>query len=223
MELYIIIVAGGSGERFGAKLPKQFIEVAGKPLLLHTFDAFKGYFDKAKFILVLPELEIGRWKHIVYHFHFDLPHILVEGGPTRFHSVKNGLAEVKSNNGLVAIHDASRPFVSTTTVNNCIRTASFHGSAVPVVPVTDSIRKIENGISEALDRSKLFSVQTPQVFNAKLIKNAYNRVYNDIFTDDASVFEAAGHQIFTVEGNMENIKITQPADFGFASYLLEKE
>ena len=220
MEFYIIIVAGGKSERFGISIPKQFVEVAGKPLILHTFDAFGDYFDTAHFVLVLPEMEIGRWKHIAHHFNFTLPYTLIEGGPTRFHSVKNGL-EAVPDNSLVAIHDASRPLVSNTTIKNCIRTATLHGNAVPVVPVVDSIRKIENGISETLDRNKLFSVQTPQVFNSKLIKTAYNRVYNDIFTDDASVAEASGHQIFTVEGNHENIKITRPADLGFAAYVLE--
>jgi 2-C-methyl-D-erythritol 4-phosphate cytidylyltransferase len=220
MELYVIIVAGGKGERFGTAVPKQFIEIAGKPLILRTFDAFSGYFDKAHFVLVLPEMEIGRWKHIAHHFNFSLPYTLIEGGPTRFHSVKNGL-EVVPGNSLVAIHDASRPLVSSTTIANCIRTAKLHGNAVPVVPVTDSVRMIENGVGKALDRNKLFWVQTPQVFNSKLIKAAYNRVYNHIFTDDASVLEASGHQIFTVEGNPENIKITRPADLAFASYFIE--
>jgi 2-C-methyl-D-erythritol 4-phosphate cytidylyltransferase len=220
MELYIIIVAGGKGERFGTNIPKQFVEIAGKPLILHTFNAFEDYFSKAHFVLVLPEMEIGRWRHIAHHFDFNVPYTLVEGGPTRFHSVKNGL-EVVPDGVLVAVHDASRPLVSNTTIKNCIRTATLHGTAVPVVPVVDSIRKIENGIGEALDRSKLFAVQTPQVFMSKPLKTAYNRVYNEIFTDDASVMEASGYQIFTVEGNPENIKITQPADLGFAAYILE--
>ncbi len=222
MELFIIIVAGGKGERMKSRLPKQFIEIAGKPVVIHTFEAFKKYYNKARFILVLPEMEIGRWKHIKYHYDFTLPHQLVEGGPTRFHSVKNGLLHVPAGS-LVLIHDAARPLVSETTVSNCIRTASIHGNAVPVVPVTESVRSIEKGISKAEPREKLFRVQTPQAFKSDLIKKAYDVVYHDRFTDDASVLEAMGHQIFTVEGNPENIKITLPADLGFAEFLLTRQ
>lgn len=221
MEIYIVIVAGGKGARMQSAVPKQFIEVAGKPLLLHTFEAFSSYYHKATFVLVLPGMEIGRWKQVRYNAHFTLPHILVEGGPTRFHSVKNGLAEVP-NHALVAIHDAARPLVSNGTLKNCFRTASIHGNAVPVVPVTDSLRRIVHGISKAQDRSNYFLVQTPQVFQSDLLKKAYNCVYDETFADDATVFEASGHQIVTVEGNAENIKITRPADLGFAAYLLSQ-
>ncbi len=222
MDLYIIIVAGGKGERMQHQLPKQFIEVAGKPLLIHTFEAFKDYYGKAKFILILPEMEIGRWKHTEYHSGFKLPYELVEGGPTRFHSVKNGLLHVPQK-ALVLIHDAARPMVSPATVSNCIRTASIHGNAVPVVPVTESVRRIEKGISIAEQREKFFTVQTPQAFKSDLIKKAYDVVYHPAFTDDASVLEAAGHQIFTTEGNPENIKITIPAHLGFAEFVLSKK
>ncbi len=221
MELYIIIVAGGKGERLQSAVHKQFIEVAGKPLLLHTFEAFSSYYNKATFILVLPGMEIGQWKHVRYNGNFTLPHTLVEGGPTRFHSVKNGLAEVPDQ-AMVAIHDAARPLVSDDTLKNCFRAASIHGNAIPVVPITDSLRRIVHGISVAQDRSKYFLVQTPQVFRADLLKKAYNRVYDEAFTDDAAVFEASGHQIVTVEGNAENIKITRPADLGFAASLLSQ-
>ncbi len=221
MELYVIILAGGKGERLQSNISKVFVEIAGKPLLIHTFEAFKSLYDKAQFILVLPEIEIGRWKHIKYEYKFTLSHILVEGGPTRFHSVKNGLNKVPDGK-LVAIHDAARPLVRLSTINNCIRSARIHGNAVPVIPITDSIRLIEKGINIAQERSKYFFVQTPQVFSSDLIKKAYNCVYNESFTDDASVFETTGHQIVTVEGNSENIKITHAADLGFAEWVLTK-
>ncbi len=222
MQKYIIIVAGGKGERMQSKMPKQFVEVAGKPVLLHTFNAFTDYFGKAEFVLVLPGMEIGHWKHICYNFQFDLKYQLIEGGPTRFHSVKNGLSVVP-NDALVAIHDAVRPFVSLQTLQNCFKMAAVHGSAIPVVPVTDTIRRVENGINVPEDRSKFRIVQTPQVFYSILLKKAYNRNYDPTFTDDASVFEAAGNQLRLVDGNAENIKITCPVDLGFARFLLTKE
>ena len=220
MDVYIVIVAGGQGIRMGNEVPKQFHLLNGKPVVMHTFDAFSAFYDKAKFLLVLPELEIGRWKHLCVEFDFNVPHELVEGGPTRFHSVKNALQHIPDKS-MVFIHDAVRPLVDETTLMNCFRTAKIHGNAIPVAPLKESIRKVEKALSHAVDRNQFRTVQTPQVFQSHLIKKAYLQIYHEHFTDDASVLENTGVQLRTVEGNEDNIKITHPGDLGYAETVLK--
>ena len=219
MEVYIIIVAGGKGERMKQLIPKQFHLLDGRPVVMRTFDAFSDFYGKAKFLLVLPGREIGRWKHLRHEFQFDVPHEIVEGGPTRFHSVKNALALVPEK-CLVFIHDAVRPLVDKTTISNCYRTAKIHGNAIPVVSLQDSLRLVENGLSHAVAREHYKAVQTPQVFYSSLVKKAYAGIYNEQFTDDASVVESMGVQLHMVEGNSDNIKITRPGDLGYAEAVL---
>lgn len=219
MDVYIVIVAGGKGQRMDHMTPKQFHLLAGRPVVMQTFDAFSDFYGKAKFLLVLPGNEIGRWKHLLYEFKFDVPHEVVEGGPTRFHSVKNALVHVPEKS-LVFIHDAVRPLVDKTTIANCYRTAKIHGNAIPVIPVKESLRMVENGLSGSVNRENFRTVQTPQVFYSSLIKKAYDQTYNEQFTDDASVVEATGTQLHIVEGNPDNIKITRPGDLGYAEAIL---
>lgn len=219
MEVYIIIVAGGKGQRMGHGVPKQFHLLAGRPLVMHTFKAFSTFYGKATFLLVLPGYEIGRWKHLCFEFGFDVPHEIVEGGPTRFHSVKNALVRVPEK-AVVFIHDAVRPLVDTTTISNCYRTAKIHGNAIPVAPLKESLRKVENGLSHSVNRDNFKTVQTPQVFYSSLIKKAYSQTFNEFFTDDASVLENLGYQLHIVEGNADNIKITRLGDLGYAETVI---
>ncbi len=218
-KIFIVLVAGGKGTRMDNATPKQFHLVAGKPLVMHTFDAFVSFFGKAEFILVLPEMEIGRWKHLCAEYGFSLPHRIVEGGPTRYHSVKNALAYV-DDKSLVFVHDAVRPLVAEDTLLDALQIARIHGTAIPVVPVTDALRQVENGISRAVNREQFRMVQTPQVFRSSLLKKAYLQAYRDTFTDDAAVVESTGQPLHLVEGNPENIKVTHPGDLGYVERLL---
>lgn len=215
-----MIVAGGSGKRMSSEIPKQFIKVNEKPLLMHTFDAFLKSDENFEFILTLPETEIPVWKKLCEDFSFNQNHIVIPGGETRFHSVKNGLKEIEGD-GIVFIHDGVRPLVSVQTIKNCYDTAVKKGNALPVIPVSESVRKITGSGNRAVDRSELFLVQTPQTFSVKNIKKAYEQEYQEKFTDDASVFESSGNKIYTVKGNRENIKITWPADLKIAGALLK--
>jgi 2-C-methyl-D-erythritol 4-phosphate cytidylyltransferase len=216
---YIILVAGGKGTRMGSETPKQFHEVAGKPLVMHTFDAFSAYYDKARFLLVLPEMEIGLWKHLCVDYDFSVPHQIVEGGPTRYHSVKNALVFVEDRS-LVFVHDAVRPLVSRETIKSCQQVATIHGTAIPVTPVIDSLRTVENGTHRSVDRSRYRKVQTPQVFSSEILKKAYRQAYRERFTDDASVVESSGEMLHLVEGNPDNIKVTRPGDLGYVEWVL---
>jgi 2-C-methyl-D-erythritol 4-phosphate cytidylyltransferase len=218
-KIYIILVAGGKGLRMDSKTPKQFHLVEGRPLMMHTFDAFSAFYGKAEFLLVLPEMEIGRWKHLCVDYDFSVPHRIVEGGPTRYHSVKNALAFV-TDKSLVFIHDAVRPLVSGETITACLRVAGIHGTAIPVVPVTDSLRRVENGINQSVDREKFRAVQTPQVFRSEILKKAYLQGYRDDFTDDAAVVESTGQPLHLVDGDTDNIKVTQPGDVGYVEAVL---
>ncbi len=218
-KIYIILVAGGKGVRMDSKTPKQFQLVLGRPLVMHTFDAFSAFYDRAEFLLVLPELEIGKWKHLCVDYDFSVPHQIVEGGPTRYHSVKNALNFVEDKS-LVFIHDAVRPLVNNETITTCLQVARLHGTAIPVASVTDSLRRMENGISEAVDREKYRLVQTPQVFRSEIIKKAYLQSYRADFSDDASVVESGGVSLYIVEGNADNIKVTRPGDTGYVEAVL---
>lgn len=217
---FALIVAGGSGSRMNNNLLKQFLELAGKPVLMHTFDAFFRFDPNMEFILVLPEKEQKTWSELCRTFSFNIEHRVANGGATRFESVKNGL-QLISEEGIVFIHDGVRPLVSLQTLTNCLQSAEIHGNALPVIPVSESVRYIDNSGNRSLDRSKYFLVQTPQTFRTAIIKAAYRQTFSDIFTDDASVLENTGQAIFTVEGNRENIKITYPEDLEFAEVLMQ--
>lgn len=220
-KLYAIIVAGGKGMRMGKDLPKQFLPIDGTPILMHTLQAFYDYDPSITLIVVLPSDQQAYWSKLCGDYHFTIPHVVVSGGETRFHSVKNGLACVKGE-GLVAVHDGVRPFVHRDTIDRCFALAQESGTAVPVVEVVDSLREVEDNGSKAVPRSNYRIVQTPQVFDISLLKEAYEQPYTADFTDDASVVEAFGRKISLTEGNRENIKITSPFDLVIAEAFLNK-
>lgn len=216
---YAIITAGGSGVRMNTPLPKQFIPLLGKPLLMHTLEVFFSFDPHIHFILVLPHSQIPYWEQLCREHKFNIPVQTTPGGPERFHSVKNGLKLVPDN-AVVAIHDGVRPLVSQKTINETFYFAEKFGNAIPVVPVTESVRVVENAFNKPLDRSTLRLVQTPQCFMAATLKKAYLVNYHESFTDDASVLEKAGERLFLCEGNRENIKITTPSDLKIAEAVL---
>jgi 2-C-methyl-D-erythritol 4-phosphate cytidylyltransferase len=218
---YVIIVAGGKGERMNAGLPKQFLPIGNKPILMHTLAAFYEYDPQVSIILVLPGSQFSFWKKLCEEHHFAIPHLLTEGGETRFHSVKNGLLLV-TEDSLVAVHDGVRPFVSQATIFRCFEAAGLKGSAIPTTELIDSIRYIDEKGNKAVNRNNYRLIQTPQVFQSTLLKEAYQQKYTPDFTDDASVVEALGKKIQLVEGNKENIKITTPFDLEIAKILIEK-
>lgn len=216
---YAIITAGGSGVRMNTPLPKQFIPLLGKPVLMHTIEAFFNHDPNIHFILVLPLSQIPYWEELCREHKFSIPVQTTAGGPERFHSVKNGLKLVPDN-AIVAIHDGVRPLVSQKTISETFYFAEKFGNAIPVVSVTESVRVVENAFNKPMDRSTLRLVQTPQCFRAATIKKAYLVNYHESFTDDASVLEKSGERLFLCEGNRENIKITTPADLRIAEAVL---
>ena len=221
MQQAVIIVAGGSGTRMGSPIPKQFLNVANRPILMHTIETFFHYRSDMQIIVVLPRKEFDMWAKLCERYQFAIAHDMAFGGDTRFESVKNGLALVKGE-ALTGIHDGVRPLVSTATLERCYADAQLHGNAIPVMPLTESIRRITRTGNQAEDRAAFVSVQTPQVFQWQQIANAYNVPFSPLFTDDASVVEHAGHAIHLTEGNVENIKITTPVDLKIAELLLTK-
>jgi 2-C-methyl-D-erythritol 4-phosphate cytidylyltransferase len=219
MDLYVVIVAGGTGKRMGGDTPKQFLELAGKPVLMHTIERFRLFSDAIEIITVLPENQLRSWSELQKRYSFDIPHTLVRGGAHRFLSVKRGLEFVNSP-GLVAIHDGVRPLVKTETIKRCFEEAEKYGNAVPVISPSDSLRLLTGNSNEAVGKMDIKQIQTPQVFNISLIKKAYRQDYDNSFTDDATVLEKTGERIHLVEGNRENIKITNPEDLFIAQTLL---
>ena len=219
-ERYAIVVAGGSGSRFGGDTPKQFMLLAGQPVLMHTI--IRMACVATSVTVVLPEEHIERWRDLCREYAFTEPHEVVAGGMTRFESVKRGLFSLSLSPGdVVAVHDGVRPLCSTALVERAFATAAAQGSAIPVVEVTDSVRLVmPTGRSSALDRSTLRAVQTPQAFNAFALREAYCVDYSPRFTDDASVMEQAGHEMTLIEGEPSNIKITRPVDLVVAQYIL---
>ena len=218
---YAIIVAGGSGQRMGSKIPKQFLEIKGRPILIRTLEAFYQYSSNIQLVLVLPKDHMETWKSICERYHFHLPVTLKEGGATRFQSVRNGLEAIKDDQGLVAIHDGVRPLVDSSTINASFEIAEKSGSAIAVIPLKNSIRQVSNNHSKALDRQNYRLVQTPQTFKVALIKQAYQTQELPTFTDDASVWEAAGFQTTLFEGSEKNLKITTLQDLLFAEVLMK--
>lgn len=219
-ETHVLIVAGGYGKRMGNKLAKQFLLLNGIPMLFHSINSFL-FLQDVKITLVLSSDQFDYWKTICKAAGFNVPHIIAEGGPTRFHSVKSGLKHIPINS-LVLIHDASRPFVSKDTIVRVIDMAKHKGNAVPAIEIKDSIREISGTNNKRIDRRKLRIIQTPQGFKSSLIKEAYNQSYNNTFTDDASVLETAGIKINIVEGNTENIKLSNPIDIIIGENILKR-
>jgi len=220
MKKFAIIVAGGSGSRMGTEIPKQFLEISGKPILMHTIQIFYNYDPEIDIILVLPEVQQKFWTELCIQNLFSLRHRITSGGETRFHSVRNGLKQIEGS-GIVFIHDGARPLVSLETLKRCFETAVNCGNAIPVLPASESLRKQEGNQNISVDRSLFFSVQTPQTFQTEQIREAFRQNYDSEFTDDASVAEKAGFQIFMVEGNRENIKITTSTDLIVAEAFLK--
>lgn len=225
---YIIIVAGGKGLRMGSDIPKQFLPVGGKPVLMRTIERFREYSADLQVILVLPKSQQDYWRQLCQQYQYPLPsqvegegsYLLADGGETRFHSVQNGLALIPDDaNGVVGVHDGVRPFPSVEVIRRCYETARQTGAAVPVIPVVETLRHTVDNTSVTVPRSDYRLVQTPQTFDIQLLQAANRQPYNDGFTDDASVVESYGHAITLVEGNRENIKITTPYDLKIAEIL----
>jgi len=221
---YIIIVAGGKGLRMGSDIPKQFLPIGGKPVLMRTLERFRTYSSALQIILVLPEAQQDYWRQLCEDYHFDVEHQIANGGQTRFHSVQNGLALVPDDaEGVVGVHDGVRPFPSIEVIRNCYETARTAKAVIPVIPVVETVRQLMSDgqvSSRTVPRDDYRLVQTPQTFDIQLLKAANRQPYNDGFTDDASVVESYGYAITLVEGNRENIKITTPYDLKIAEVLI---
>lgn len=218
---YIIIVAGGKGLRMGGDLPKQFLPLKGRPVLMHTIERFHEYNASLGIILVLPHNQQDYWRQLCAKHQFNIEHTIVDGGETRFHSSQNGVAALPDDaTGVVAIHDGVRPFVSVETIARCYETARTYGAALPVLPVTDTLRRVTDDGGYNVQRNDYRTVQTPQAFDIQLLKQAFCQPYSDAFTDDASLVEAMGHKVTMVDGNRENIKLTTPYDLSVAEAIL---
>ena len=228
---YVIIVAGGKGLRMGSDIPKQFLPVGGKPVLMRTLERFREYSPTLQIILVLPKAQQDYWRQLCQQYQFPLPveegvrggfYLLADGGETRFHSVQNGLALIPDDaEGVVGVHDGVRPFPSIEVIRNCYETAREKKAVIPVIPVVETVRHLQGEVSVTVPRNDYRLVQTPQCFDIQLLKAANRQPYNDGFTDDASVVEAFGFDITLVEGNRENIKITTPHDLKIAKVLVQ--
>ena len=228
---YIIIVAGGKGLRMGSDIPKQFLPIGGKPVLMRTLERFRAYSSALQIILVLPEAQQDYWRQLCEEYHFNIEHQIANGGQTRFHSVQNGLALVPDDaEGVVGVHDGVRPFPSIEVIRNCYETAREKKAVIPVIPVVETVRQLidsdsqlsilNSQLSKTVPRDEYRLVQTPQTFDIQLLKAANRQPYNDGFTDDASVVESYGYAITLVEGNRENIKSTTPYDLKIAEVLI---
>ena len=247
-EEFVIIVAGGKGLRMGSDIPKQFLPIGGKPVLMRTLERFRAYSADLQIILVLPKAQQDYWRELCKEYGFPLPlegagggfyYQLADGGETRFHSVQHGLALIPDDaEGVVGVHDGVRPFPSIDVIRNCYETARIAKAVIPVIPVVETVRHIsltsfsDQGQSVALrtlspltsktvPRGDYRLVQTPQCFDIQLLKAANRQPYNDGFTDDASVVEAFGFDVTLVDGNRENIKITTPFDLKIAESLIK--
>ena len=218
---YIIIVAGGKGLRMGGDVPKQFQLLDGRPVLMHTLERFRDYSAELQIILVLPCQQQDYWHELCRQYNFAVEHLIANGGETRFHSVKNGLALIPDDaEGIVGVHDGVRPFVTRDLLDRCFTAAATEKAVVPGVPVADSLRHEQHG---AISREGICRVQTPQTFSIQLLKEAYQLPYRKAFTDDASVVEAAGHHIGIVSGIPENIKLTTPFDLIVGEAILSSQ
>ena len=220
-EEFVIIVAGGKGLRMGSDIPKQFLPIGGKPVLMRTIERFREYSPTLQIILVLPKAQQDYWQQLCKEYDFRVEYQLTDGGETRFHSVQHGLALIPDDaEGVVGVHDGVRPFPSIDVIRNCYETARTAKAVIPVIPVVETVRHLKGKTSETVPRGDYRLVQTPQTFDIQLLKSANRQPYNDGFTDDASVVEAFGFDITLVEGNRENIKITTPYDMKIAEVLI---
>ena len=218
---YIIIVAGGKGLRMGGDIPKQFLPIGGKPVLMRTLERFREYSADLQIILVLPKDQQDYWKSLCLKHNFTVAYQLTDGGETRFHSVQHGLALIPDDaEGVVGVHDGVRPFPNIDVIRRCYETARKKKAVIPVIPIVETVRHLKGETSFTVPRDEYRLVQTPQCFDIQLLKAANRQPYNDGFTDDASVVEAFGQSITLVEGNRENIKITTPYDLKIAEVLV---
>jgi 2-C-methyl-D-erythritol 4-phosphate cytidylyltransferase len=229
---YVIIVAGGKGLRMGSDIPKQFLPIGGKPVLMRTLERFREYSEDLQIILVLPEAQQAYWQELCKEYDFQVDYQIANGGQTRFHSVQNGLNLIPDDaEGVVGVHDGVRPFPSIEVIARCYETARTTKAVIPVIPIVETVRQIfpekpdipDNPTSTTVPRDQYRLVQTPQTFDIQLLKAANRQPYNDGFTDDASVVESYGHQITLVEGNRENIKITTPYDITVAEAIINSQ
>ncbi len=221
MRKFAVIVAGGSGSRMKSDTPKQFIGVAGSPILMHTIRRFKEADDQIQIVVVLPEVHITTWEKLCLEYKFDILHSVKKGGKTRFQSVKSGIDNLPKDS-IVAVHDGVRPFTSLETIKTSYKVANEKGNAITAIPLKDSIREITNSGNVAKNRDNYRLIQTPQTFVTSILQEAYDTEEYESFTDDASVVEFAGHSINLIEGSYQNIKITTPEDLLFAGVLQSK-
>ena len=221
MTKYAVIVAGGTGTRMGAAVPKQFMQLNGKPVLLHTIETFLRAYADLQIILVLPASFEEQGRQLILHTTTASRVQIVLGGATRFHSVQNGLKKINEAS-VIFVHDGVRCLVTESLIRRCYEQTIVKGNAIPAVAVNDSIRMVEGNKTKVVDRSRLLAVQTPQTFRSNILLSAFEQPYNEAFTDEATVAEAAGHEIFMIEGEKENIKITLPADLLIAEQLFRK-
>ncbi len=221
---HVIIVAGGRGTRMGSATPKQFLTLAGRPVLMHTIDAFVRALPEVQIVVVLPAGEHGTWQQLCREHRFGVPCVVVSGGQTRFHSVKHGLDHIAAAGGgaadIVGVHDGVRPLVAADVIRRCYAKAARCGAVVPVVPVVETLRCVAPRASHTVERSRYRLVQTPQTFRLDVLARAYAQPWREAFTDDASVVEAMGHAVTLIDGNRENIKLTTPSDLIVAAALL---
>lgn len=215
-----IIVAGGMGRRMGGSIPKQFMLLRGKPVLCWSIETFHAFDPAMPIIVVLPEQQIMIWRTLCIGHNFHVPHEVVAGGEERFHSVREGLNRIVGD-PVVAVHDGVRPLVSVELLTRCFSAAETHGSAIPVVPLSSSVREVDGGSSQAVDRSRLRAVQTPQCFRAALLRKAFELPYDPAFTDEATLVERLGELVHLVDGDERNLKVTTPMDLRIAEAILD--
>ncbi|MBC6109423.1 2-C-methyl-D-erythritol 4-phosphate cytidylyltransferase [Pedobacter fastidiosus] len=220
MKYYAIIVAGGSGNRMQTETPKQFLLLNNLPVLMHTVKAFAQSDSQPKILIVLNQEQHNYWARLCEEFNFRVPHEVIAGGAERFDSVKNAINSIEED-CFVAIHDAVRPLVSKTLIDNCFKQAEELGNVIAAVQSSDSVRMLRADKTSALKRDEIYLVQTPQTFSLSILKEAYTQEFNSNFTDDASVVESIGYEINIIEGERNNIKITYPIDLELAELLLK--
>lgn len=222
----MIVVAGGKGLRFGSEIPKQFLPIGGKPILIRTIEKIKQAISDINIILVLPKEYKDYWQLLISEYGFSIEHKIVDSGDERFFSVKNGIDAIEDENAIIGVHDGVRPFVGLEVVRECMLVAEKLGIAIPAIKPVETVRlgRTENSAhkSSSFDRNEVFLVQTPQCFDAKILKKAYSQSFDKSFTDDASVVEKLGYGINLVKGNRENIKITTPLDIVYAEILIDE-
>lgn len=220
VEKTVIITAGGLGKRMGSELPKQFLVIRGKPILIHTLELFHKYDSKIEIILTLPNEWRGYWETILDKYFCRVPHLVVTGGKERYHSIQNAIK--KCTGKVIAVHDGVRPFVSFDTLNRCFEALIEKDAVVPVLNLKESLRQVKENETFAVNRSEFKMVHTPQCFKAEVLRKAYNQPFHEKVTDDACLVEETGVKITLVESNEENIKLTTPFDLLIAEMIIQK-